>query len=55
MTIGDYPDFLSIGYLFNQGMLKACGNQEDWIPSRLENDSYKNQNKTNYEKIKKEN
>ena len=22
MTIGDYPEFLSIGYLFNQGMLK---------------------------------
>ena len=23
MTIGDYPDFLSIGYLFNQGMLNS--------------------------------
>ena len=23
MTIGDYPEYLSIGYLYNQGMLKS--------------------------------
>ena len=25
MTIGDYPEYLSIGYLYNQGMLRDYG------------------------------
>ena len=33
MTIGDHPDLLAIGYLLNQGMLKA----DDEITGKADN------------------
>ena len=55
MTIGDYPKYLAIGYLFNQGMLK---NIEDVKKIEFHKDLktvvVRTKNKTNYEEcIKK--
>ena len=55
MTIGDYPDYLAIGYLLNQNMLKA-----DDVVTGVDSDEdlgvvvVRTQRKTNYEeKLKK--
>ena len=51
MTIGDYPEFLSIGYLYNQGMLN---NYKDVRKIEYHQDLktivVRTKNKTNYEK-----
>ena len=51
MTIGDYPEYLSIGYLFNQGMLK---NYDEVMNVKFHKDLktvvVRTKNKTNYEK-----
>lgn len=57
MTIGDYPEYLSIGYLYNQGMLKS---HEDVKKIEYHHDLktvvIRTKSKTNYEKkLKKKN
>ena len=51
MTIGDYPEYLSIGYLYNQGMLKS---HEDVKKIEYHHDLktvvIRTKSKTNYEK-----
>ena len=51
MTIGDYPEYLSIGYLYNQGMLKS---HEDIKKIEYHQDLktvvIRTKSKTNYEK-----
>jgi len=51
MTIGDYPEYLSIGYLYNQGMLKS---HEDVKKIKFQQDLKtvvkRTKSKTNYEK-----
>jgi FdhD protein len=51
MTIGDYPEYLSIGYLYNQGMLKS---HEDVRKIEYHQDLktvvIRTKSKTNYEK-----
>ena len=51
MTIGDYPEYLSIGYLYNQGMLKS---HEDVKKIEYHQDLktvvIRTKSKTNYEK-----
>ena len=57
MTIGDYPEYLALGYLFNQGMLK---NYDEVIRVEYHSDLktvvVRTHSKTNFEKkLKKKN
>ena len=51
MTIGDYPEYLALGYLYNQGMLHSYGEvTKIEYHSDLNVVVVRTKNKTNYEK-----
>lgn len=57
MTIGDYPEYLALGYLYNQGMLSDITKvKKVEYHKDLKTIVVRTTNKTNYEKkIKKKN